>query len=326
MHLSNPTPSSSRRSPRIKRQQDAARLSLYSNIFLVTLKLAAGIASGAISVLAEGVQSLMDVLASLMILWTIKGAASPPDEDHPYGHGKMESMASLAQIVLICGSAFYILAAAWRRWNAPEIPRLDWGIGALSIAIVVNFFVSRHLKVVARETNSPAIAAEAVHLQSDLISCAGVVLGLIAVWLTQEARLDPLIAAVMALVVIGSSIKLGRDSVRPLLDESLPDEEIEQILKVLRSDKRVLGYHRLRTRQAGSQRLMDVHIQLDDDLSFLEAHAIAEEIEESIRKVLPNLDVIVHAEPYEEEMRLQQEKFEREKQQQKSEEKEKKSS
>lgn len=290
----------------VQKQRSAAQLSLASNIVLVILKVGAGVASGAISVLAEGVQSGLDVLASLMILWTVQRAAHPPDDVHPYGHGKMESLASLAQVVLISGSAFYILAVAWPRWNAPEMPRLDWGAGALSIAIVVNFFVSKHLRKVARETGSKAIAAEATHLQSDLISCAGVLLGLGAVWVFREPRLDPLIAAIMALVVIGSSLKLARETVRPLLDEKLPGEEEAEIRAVLDADARVLGYHRLRTRQAGSHRLMDVHIQLDDDLSFRESHAITEEIEDAIRRVLPNLDTIVHAEPFEEEMRHQE--------------------
>lgn len=289
------------------RQRNAAKLSMVSNIILVLVKVAAGVASGAISVLAEGVQSGLDVLASLMILWTIQRAAEPPDHSHPYGHGKMESMASLVQIVLICGSALYILLAAWTRFQTPVMPRLDWGAGALSLAIVVNFFVSRHLKIVARETNSQAIAAEATHLQSDLLSCAGVLLGLGAVWLTKQPRLDPLIAGLMAFVVIGSSLKLARETVRPLLDEKLPGEEEAQIIAVLDADPRVLSYHRLRTRQAGSYRLMDVHLLLDDDLSFRESHAIVEEVEDAIRRVLPNLDIIVHAEPFEEEMRHQQE-------------------
>jgi cation diffusion facilitator family transporter len=291
----------------LHRQRSAAKLSLSSNIVLVIVKVVAGVASGAISVLAEGVQSGLDVLASLMILWTVQRAASPPDDDHPYGHGKMESMASLIQIFLICGSALYILLAAWHRLKSPAMPRVDWGALALSLAIIVNFFVARHLKTVARETGSQAIAAEAVHLQSDMISCAGVLLGLGAVWLTKEPRLDPLIAGLMAFVVIGSSLKLARETVRPLLDEKLPGEEEAQIVAVLDADPRVLSYHRLRTRQAGSYRLMDVHLLLDDDLSFRESHAIVEEVEDAIRRVLPNLDIIVHAEPFEEEMRHQQE-------------------
>lgn len=291
----------------VRRQQNAARLSLASNVVLVIMKVAAGIASGAISVLAEGVQSGLDVLASLMILWTVQRASQPADPSHPYGHGKMENLASLAQTILIGGSAFYILGAAWSRWNAPELPHLGLGTVALMIAIVTNFFVSRNLKKVAVETGSQAIAAEATHLRGDMISCAGVLFGLGAVWIFQEPRLDPIIAAVMALVVIVSAIRLGHDTVRPLLDEKLPGEEEAQIRAVLDADMRVLSYHRLRTRQAGSHRLMDVHIQLDDDLTFPESHAITEDIEDAIREVLPNLDIIVHAEPFEEEMRHQEE-------------------
>ena len=291
----------------VRLQQNAARLSLGSNIALVIIKVAAGLASGAISVLAEGVQSGLDVLASLMILWTVQRASQPADPSHPYGHGKMENLASLAQTLLIGGSAFYILGVAWSRWNSPELPELGLGTLALSAAIVCNFFVSRHLKKVANETGSQAIAAEATHLRGDMISCAGVLLGLGAVWIFKEPRLDPLIAAIMAIVVIVSAIRLGHDTVRPLLDEKLPGEEEAQIRAVLDADMRVLSYHRLRTRQAGSHRLMDVHIQLDDELTFPQSHAITEDIEDEIRKVLPNLDIIVHAEPFEEEMRHQEE-------------------
>jgi len=297
----------SKRAYGIERQQNAARLSLASNIVLVIIKVAAGLASGAISVLAEGVQSGLDVLASLMILWTVQRAGRPPDPAHPYGHGKLENLASLAQTILIGGSAFYILGAAWSRWNSPELPELGLGTAALLLAIITNFFVSRHLKKVAVETGSHAIAAEATHLRSDMLSCAGVLLGLGAVWIFKEPRLDPLIAAVMAVVVIISAIRLGHNTVRPLLDEKLPGEEEAQIRAVLDADTRILSYHRLRTRQAGSHRLMDVHIQLDDALSFPQAHAISEDIEDAIRKVLPNLDIIVHAEPFEEEMRHQEE-------------------
>ena len=289
------------------RQRNAARLSLGSNIVLVVIKVASGLASGAISVLAEGVQSGLDVLASLMILWTVQRAGEPADPSHPYGHGKMENLASLAQTILIGSSAVYILGAAWSRWNSPELPHLGLGTIALSIAIVANFFVSRVLRKVAAETGSQALFAEATHLRGDMISCAGVLLGLGAVWVFQEPRLDPIIAAVMAVVVIVSAMRLATDTVRPLLDEKLPGEEEAQIRAVLDADARILSYHRLRTRQAGSHRLMDVHIQLDDAWSFSRAHAISEEVEDAIRKVLPNLDIIVHAEPFEEEMRHQEE-------------------
>lgn len=288
-------------------QEQAARLSLASNIFLVVVKVAAGIASGSISVLAEGVQSTMDVLASALILITVRKAAEPPDHAHPYGHGKLENLTSQAQMLLILGSAGYLLYSAWTRWLEPVPIRLDVGAGALVVSIIFNVIVSRRLYKVARETGSQAIEAEATHLRSDLLACVGVLAGLGAVAVTGYVRLDPIIAAGMTVFIVVTAMKLLRETLRPLLDERLPHDEELRIRKVLEDDERILGFHRLRTRRAGSYRLMDVHILLSDDLSFPAAHAISEEIEDDIRAVLPNVDVMVHAEPYEEELRHQQE-------------------
>jgi cation diffusion facilitator family transporter len=290
-----------------RRQQAAARLSLCSNALLVLIKIGAGIVSGSLSVLAEGVQSTMDVLASVLILLTVRAAAAPPDRAHAYGHGKFENMASLAQMLLILGTTGYLLSAAWERWQRPVMPRVDWGAAALATSAIVNALVSRHLRRVARETGSQALEAEATHLRSDMLSCLGVLGGLTLVWLTGEPRLDPLIAAVTTIVVLAAAVRLLRDSVRPLLDESLPAEEEARVRAVLDTDDRVRGYHRLRTRRAGSQRLMDVHLMLNDQLSFPQAHAVAEDVEDAIRQTLPNVDVTVHAEPFEEELRHQRE-------------------
>lgn len=289
-----------------KQQLRAARLSLCANIFLVLIKVAAGIASGSLSVLSEGVQSFLDILASAAILWTLRKAYEPPDRLHPWGHGRLENMVSLGQTVLILAGAGGILWGAWHRFGHPFLPRLDWGIAALSVSLLVDWGVSHRVARTAQRTNSMALHAEAVHLRSDMISCAGVLGGLVLAWITHWLWLDPAIAALMALVIIASAIKLMNDTVRPLLDEKLPPGEEAKIRAVLDGDPRVLNYHRLRTRRAGSQRHMDVHILLDDSLSFSQSHAIAEDVENAIRGALPNTDVIVHAEPYQEEMRHQE--------------------
>jgi cation diffusion facilitator family transporter len=293
--------------PTGRRQVAAARLSLLSNLGLVAVKITAGVVSGSISVLAEGVQSSVDVVASALILVTLRTAAAPPDENHPYGHGKFENIASLGQMFLILGSAGYLLWAAWDRWWNPVMPRVDWGIAALCLALAVNAAVSAHLMRVARETGSQALEAEATHLRSDMLSCVGVLAGLAAVAVTRQARFDPAIAGVMTVVVVLSALRLLRDTLRPLLDESLPAGEAERVRAVLDADPRVLGYHRLRTRRAGAHRLIDVHILLDDQLTFAAAHLLAEEIEGKVREALPNSDIIIHAEPFEEETRHQAE-------------------
>ncbi len=292
----------------VKAQMEAARLSLVANIFLVVIKMGAGVLSGSLSVLAEGVQSLLDIVASIVILVTVRAAAAPPDRAHPWGHGKFENMTSLGQMGGILISAGAIWWAAWQRWQQPVMPRLDWGAGAMLVAAGTNLFVSRRVKAVAKKTGSQALAAEAMHLRGDLWACLGVLLGLVTTRLTGIERLDPLIAAVMAVFVFISALNLLRDVLRPLVDEKLPADEESIIRAVLEGDRRVQSFHRLRTRRAGSYRMADVHILLPDTLSFITAHQISEDIEDAIRAALPNTDVIVHAEPYEEEIRHQREK------------------
>ena len=288
-------------------QQAAARLSIYSNVFLVLIKVGAGLQSNSLSVLGEGVQSLVDILVSALIWYTVRVAATPPDSDHPWGHGKFENLTSLFQMLLVLGSIGGIWWAAWLRWQNPVMPAVDWGIAAIGVSIAVNIWMSRHMSRVARATDSAALAAEAVHLRGDLWACAGVLVGLISTHLFREPRLDPLCAAIMTLFAAYAAIHLLRDTLRPLLDETLPDAEEASIRRVLQGEPRVLDFHKLRTRQAGARRLADVHIMLDDNLSFRAAHAISEEVEDAIRAALPNTDVIVHFEPYEEEARHQRE-------------------
>ena len=288
-------------------QQAAARLSIYSNIFLVLIKVGAGLQSNSLSVLGEGVQSLLDIVVSALIWFTVRAAAAPPDSDHPWGHGKFENLTSLLQMLLVLGSIGGIWWAAWLRFQNPVMPAVDWGIAAIAVSIAVNIWMSRHMSHVARATDSSALAAEAVHLRGDLWACAGVMLGLITTRIFREPRLDPLCAAIMTLFAAYAAIHLLRDTLRPLLDETLPGAEEERIRGVLQNEPRVLDFHKLRTRQAGARRLADVHIMLDDNLSFRAAHAISEEVEEAIRAALPNTDVIVHFEPYEEESRHQRE-------------------
>ena len=292
-------------------QEQVAKLSLWANVFLVTIKIAAGLQSGSLSVLAEGIQSLLDIFASAAILWTLRAANAPPDPDHPYGHGKFENVVSLGQMTLIFASIFGIWAASWLRFQHPEMPRVDWGIAAISLSGLINLAVSFRVARVAKRFNSVALAAEAVHLRGDLWACLGVLLGLVATHVFQEARLDPIFAAGMTLFAFANALHLLRDVIRPLVDESLPGSDETRIRDVLLRDPRVLGFHRLRTRQAGSQKMADVHILLDDELSFRDAHQIGEEVEDALRDALPNLDIMVHTEPFEEEIAHQRERHAR---------------
>ncbi len=292
-------------------QESVAKLSLWANVFLVAIKIAAGARSGSLSVLAEGIQSLLDIFASAAILWTLRAANAPPDPAHPYGHGKFENVVSLGQMTLIFASIGGIWAASCWRFLHPHMPQVDWGIAAISLSGMVNLAVSFRVARVAKKFDSTALAAEAVHLRGDLWACLGVLLGLVATHAFNEARLDPLFAAGMTTFALANALHLLRDVIRPLVDESLPDGEEACIREVLQRDPRVLGFHRLRTRQAGSMKMADVHILLDDELSFPDAHRIGEEVEDALRDALPNLDIMVHTEPFHEEVAHQRERHAR---------------
>ena len=255
--------------------------------------------------LAEGIQSFLDIFASTMILYSVRAAAAPPDRAHPWGHGKIENASAMVQMLLVLASIVGILAIAWVRWMHPVMPQVGIGIAALLISVLVNLLVSRRVRRVAKTTDSSSLLAEAVHLQSDLWACSGVLTGLVLTHLFNNPRLDPVCAILMTAFAFYSAGHLMRDSLRPLLDESLPAHEETRIKEVLKADARVIDFHKLRTRRAGSMRLVDVHVMLPDEISFRQAHDITEEIEVSIRQALPNVDVIVHPEPYEEEMRIQ---------------------
>jgi cation diffusion facilitator family transporter len=187
------------------KQQNAAKLSLGANVFLVALKIGAGVLSGSLSVLAEGIQSLLDIVASALILISVRASAAPPDASHPYGHGKFENLSALAQMTLVLASVAGIWWAAWHRWHNPQPIVVDWGIGALLISVVVNLWVSARVEKVARETDSTALAAEAVHLRGDLWACAGVLGGLVATRAFDEPRLDPLFAGLMTTFAVVSA-------------------------------------------------------------------------------------------------------------------------
>ena len=237
----------------VQKQQNAARLSIYSNIFLVVIKVGAGLQSNSLSVLGEGVQSLLDIVVSALIWFTVRAAAAPPDEAHPWGHGKFENLTSLFQMLLVLASIGGIWWAAWLRFHNPQMPVVDWGIAAILVSIAINIAMSRHMSRVARATDSSALAAEAVHLRGDLWACAGVLLGLVSTHVFRDAHLDPLCAAIMTLFAAYAAIHLLRDTLRPLLDETLPGAEESCIRQVLNSDARVFRFSQAAHAPGGRQ-------------------------------------------------------------------------
>ena len=275
--------------------------SISSNALLLTVKLVAGVLTGSASVLSEAVHSATDLVASVVAFVAVRRSGSPPDESHNYGHGRFENLAGVFEGVILLGvGAAVIYGAVDGILNGVRLELLGFGIGVMALSAVVNFFVSRRLLRVAHETDSRALEAEGYNLRTDVWGAAGVALGLIAALATGWTVLDPIIAAVIGLVILWTAFRLISGSTRVLLDESLPGEELSVVEDVIggevRSDPRIRGYHKLRARKSGPQRHIDFHLQLRAETTLGEAHKISDALEERIRRNLPNSDVLIHLE------------------------------
>lgn len=286
----------------------AARVSLISNLVLTVIKLAIGLLSSSVSVISEGAHSASDLMASSLALVAVRVADRPPDETHPYGHGKMESMSAFVQALLLFGVAAYIIYEAIQHLVHHATPaRVDWGIGIMVVSAVVNVFILRYVKRVAEQTDSQALRADAQDHRNDIYTAIGVLIGLILVRVTGRAFFDSVLALLVALVIVHGAWEVAREAFGTLVDRQLPQAEINVVRRVFDGDKNVLAYHKLRTRKAGSVRHVDAHVLMDDNLTLLEAHELTEQLEQRVREALSHSVVTLHTEPFQAEERHQQE-------------------
>jgi cation diffusion facilitator family transporter len=278
----------------------AAALSVASNSALILLKAIAGAVTGSVALLTEALHSATDLVASIVALFSLRAADAPADESHPYGHEKIEDMAAAIEGVLILvGSVVIAFEAVRHLIQGTGVQRIGVALAVLAVSIVVNFFVSRTLSTRAVATSSPALAADAAHLTTDMLSSFGVLVALAIVAVTGWDWLDPVVALMVAAVVAVAGVRILTRSSRVLVDETLPDPELEVIREVVSefADAGIVGFHELRGRQAGARRHIDLHVQFRAGMTLEEAHGIAHRLQDAIRERLGTADVLIHLEP-----------------------------
>lgn len=279
----------------------AAAVSIASNSALILFKLVVGIMSGSIAIISEALHSGSDLAAAIIAFYSVRKAAVPPDLHHHYGHEKVENLSGVIEALLIIAAAGVIIYEGSRKiFSGPHIDHIWLGIGVMVVSGVVNLVVSRKvLHPVARRTQSAALEADAAHLLTDVYTSFGVAGGLLLVQLTGWVLLDPIVAILVALLIIKTGYDLVVQSTRVLLDQTLPEDELEEIRRCVKDHRGdlIIGYHRLRARQAGNRRHIDLHVTVDESLTVAVAHEVAEHIARDIRECVPNSDVLVHIEP-----------------------------
>lgn len=276
-----------------------ARLSIYSNTILLFIKLFAGISMGSISVLSEALHSGIDLLAAFVANYSVGKAGQPADKEHKFGHGKFENLSGTVEALLIFLAAIIILYESGKKLLiVGEVESVGIGIIIMGISAIVNIYVSRKIMKVAKKAESIALEADAYHLTTDVYTSVGVFIGLILIQLTGNSIYDPIMAIIVALIIIKASYDLTKRSVAGLMDMKLSDNEEEIIHSIISEHSSLhVEYHDLRTRMSGAERFVDLHLVMPKDMHVEDVHNICDHIEKDIKEKIANLSMTIHVEP-----------------------------
>jgi cation diffusion facilitator family transporter len=286
------------------RAAKTARLSILSNALLIAMKLAVGILSGSVSIISEAIHSFMDLGAAVMASFAIRVAGKPADKEHPYGHGKVENVSGVLEAALIFIAAALIVVEASKKLMSHEgVDHIGLGIAVMLASGIVNLFVSRRLYKVAREEESVALEADALHLKTDVYSALGVGAGLALLELIRVAfqapwayMLDPIIAIAVAVLILREAWEMLRKAFEPLVDASLSEEDLALIRDRI-AEHPGFAAHGVRSRRAGKTKYIDFHLEAPPEMSVAEVHELCDELEAEIEGRLRHVDVTIHVEP-----------------------------
>jgi cation diffusion facilitator family transporter len=284
----------------IRTKSGAAGLSIASNATLIAIKLAAGAITGSIAIVTEALHSLIDLVASVIAFVSVRKADEPADVEHPYGHAKVESLsAAIEGILILVGAGIIVFEATRRLAVGAEVESLGVGIAVMGFSVLANLVVSRVLSRQARAHESPALEGDAAHLRADALTSLGVLGGLALIQITGIVAFDSITALVVAGAIVVAGLRIIRRSSGALVDEALPDDEVDRIEAAIAAARteEVAGYHRLRSRRAGARRYVDLHVQYRSGTSLERAHELAHEMRASIEAALPRVEVLIHVEP-----------------------------
>jgi ferrous-iron efflux pump FieF len=275
----------------------ATTASVATAAVLIVAKLGAWLATGSVSVLASLIDSVMDAGASLVNLVAVRWSLQPPDAEHRFGHGNAQALAALGQAVLIAGSAVYLVFEAIDRLRHPEpLAAIGVGLAVIGIAIAATLVLLAIQRHVIRRTDSHAIRADSLHYATDLATNVATLLALLLA-ASGVPGADPVFGLGIGAYILYSAGRIGYDAAQPLLDRELPDDDRRRIVSLARAVPMVRGVHGLRTRRSGQTRIIQLHLELDDDLPLVAGHDVALEVEQRIRGAFPDSDILIHQDP-----------------------------
>jgi cation diffusion facilitator family transporter len=289
-----------------EREKNAAALSsVIAAVGLTSFKIIVGLATNSLGILAEAAHSALDLVAAVVTLFAVRLSVKPADQEHNYGHGKIENLSALFETILLLVTCVWIIYESIQRlfFRVEKVDASIWAFLVMGVSIIIDFTRSRVLYRAARKYNSQALEADALHFSTDIWSSSVVILGLVGIRLAGVFpnlklldKADAVAALVVACIVVYISLELGSRTVQGLLDRAPKglSEKIEQAVEAIPG---IADCHQIRIRASGPRLFIDIHILADPNVSLEEAHRLTELAEGAIQKLAPGSDITVHAEP-----------------------------
>jgi ferrous-iron efflux pump FieF len=276
----------------------ATYASVVVSAFLIVIKFSAWLATGSVAMLSSLVDSMLDMVASVINLFAVRHALEPADREHRFGHGKAEPLAALGQSAFLAGGALLVTFEAVERIiNPTPIARAGLGIAVMAVSILIDGALVLYQRHVIAKTGSLAIGADELHFRSDLLVNAGVIAALVLDQLVNLPIIDGLFGGAIGLWIIYSSTTLLRLSLTQLMDHELPDAERAKIRAIAEASPEITAVHDLRTRVAGPTAFIQLHLEMDGNMQLLHAHQIADAVEARLRDAYPHAEIIIHQDP-----------------------------
>lgn len=280
-----------------KEKKTIALTSVIAAVFLTGFKIIIGFLTGSLGILSEALHSALDLVAAVITFFAVKFSDTPPDEDHNFGHGKIENYSALIETLLLVITCVWIIYEAVRRLitHDVKIEVTVWSFVVIVTSIVIDFSRSRALYKVAKKHDSQALEADALHFSTDIWSSSVVLIGLIGVSFNFHYA-DPIAALIVAMIVLSVSYRLGKRSFDVLVDRA-PKGLHERVEEIVKEILEVKQFHDLKVRESGPNKFVELKIHVDQNMTINQAHEISHLVEEAISSKIKNVNVMVHAEP-----------------------------
>ena len=282
-------------------QKKATVVASLTSTLLIMIKLAIGILSGSVAVLASAIDSVLDLIVSLFNFFAVTKAEAPADSKFNYGRGKIEALAAVIEGTVITISGIYIFYAAIKKYlDGTQTEMVDISIIVMLISLVITIALVTYLNGIAKKTNSLVIKSDALHYKTDIYTNAAILFSLVAVHFSGFEVIDSIVGGLIAIYIIYSAYEIIQEGVYVLLDGALDEALVEKIKGIIASEKGVTGFHYLRTRHSANTNFVDVHLVFTPDVLLLDAHRASDRIEDAIKELDKENEWVmnIHLDPY----------------------------